>query len=90
MFDQLFRAAMKQTHVRVRALDNFAVHFKHQTQHAVRRGVLRAKIQRQVLDFSGRHQRSPFAPIVGLFIAGQHIVGALPGAHKIETAERLC
>ncbi len=44
--DQLFSAAMQQPHMRVRALHDFAVHFQHQTQHAMRRRMLRTEIDR--------------------------------------------
>ena len=44
VLDQFFGAAMKQSHVRIRALDNLAVHLKHQAQNAMRRRMLRTKI----------------------------------------------
>ncbi len=48
MLDQFFGAAVKQTDVRVDALDDFAVKFKHETQHPVSRRMLRTEIDREV------------------------------------------
>jgi hypothetical protein len=43
---------MQQPDVRVGTLDDFAVHFQHQTQHAVRRRVLRTEIEGVIADIS--------------------------------------
>jgi hypothetical protein len=40
VFDQLLGPAMQETNMRVNSLDNLAVEFEHETQHAVRRRVL--------------------------------------------------
>ena len=45
MLGQLLGGAVQQADVRIGALDHLAVQFQHQAQHAVRGGVLRAKIQ---------------------------------------------
>ena len=45
---------MQQADVRIGALDNFAVHFENQPQHAVRRRMLRPEIHREVLNLSHR------------------------------------
>ena len=47
---QLFGTAMQQPDVRIGALDHFAVHLEHEAQHAVRRRMLRAEVDRVVLD----------------------------------------
>jgi hypothetical protein len=49
---QLLGGAVQQADVRVGALDHFAVELQHQAQHAVRGRVLRAEVQRVVLDLS--------------------------------------
>ena len=49
---QLFGGAVEQTDVRVGALDDFAVHLQHQTQHAVRGRVLRTEVEGVVADIS--------------------------------------
>ena len=41
---------MQQADVRVGALDHLAVQLEHQAQHAVRRRMLRAEVQRVVAD----------------------------------------
>ena len=46
--DQLLGAAMQQPDVRVDTLDDLAVDFEHQTQHAVRRRMLRPEIDGEV------------------------------------------
>ena len=56
-FGQLFGGAVQQADVGVGALDDLAVQFKHEAQHAVRGRVLRAEVQGVVLDLS--HQCSP-------------------------------
>ncbi len=43
---------MEQTDVRISALDHFTVQLENQAQDAVRRRMLRAKIHREVLEFS--------------------------------------
>jgi hypothetical protein len=49
---------VQQADVRVGALDDLAVQFQHQAQHAVRGRVLRAEVQRVVLDL-GHGQCNP-------------------------------
>ena len=41
---------MQQSDMRIGAFDEFAVHFQDQAQHAVRRRMLRAEIQRMRVD----------------------------------------
>ncbi len=55
VLDQLFRAPVQQTDMRVRALDHFAVHFQDQAQHAVGRRVLRTEVQVEILDLGFGH-----------------------------------
>ena len=50
VLDQLLGTAMEQADMRIDALDDFAVQFHHQTQHAVRRRMLRAEIDRVIVD----------------------------------------
>ena len=45
---QLLGAAMQEADMRVDALDHFAVELEHQAQHAVRRRMLRPKVDREV------------------------------------------
>jgi hypothetical protein len=47
---QLLGGAVQQPDVRVGALDDLAVEFQHQAQHAVRGRVLRTEVQGVVLD----------------------------------------
>jgi hypothetical protein len=54
---ELLSRPMQQADMRVGALDDLAVEFQHQSQHAVRRRVLGAKVHRVVLDFS--HEIQP-------------------------------
>ena len=55
-FRELLGRTMQQADVRVRLLHDLAVHFEHETQHAVRSGVLRAEVHRVTLDLS--HERA--------------------------------
>lgn len=48
---QLLGGAVQQADMRVGALDDFAVELEDQAQHAVRGRVLRAEVERVVLDF---------------------------------------
>ena len=50
VLDQLFGAAMQQADMRIDAGDDFAVEFEHEAQHAVRRRMLRAEVDREVAD----------------------------------------
>jgi hypothetical protein len=50
VLDQLLRATVQQPDVRVAPLDRLALQLQHQAQHAVRRRVLRPKVQRKVPD----------------------------------------
>ena len=45
---QLFGAAMQEAHMRVDALDDFAVQLQNQAQHAMRRRMLRAEVDVEV------------------------------------------
>ena len=49
-FHQLFGATVQQADVRVAAFNDLAVQLQHQTQHAVRRRVLRAEVDVEVTD----------------------------------------
>ena len=57
MFDQFLGPAMQKPNMRVNALDDLAVEFKHQTQHAVRRRVLRSEIDREIARSGFGHSR---------------------------------
>ena len=50
VLDQLLGAAVEQADVRVDALDDLAVELHDQPQHAVRRRVLRAEVDRVIAD----------------------------------------
>ena len=50
--DQLLGAAVQQADVGVGALDVLALELQHQPQHTVRRGVLRAEVEREVLHLA--------------------------------------
>ena len=50
VLDELLGAAVQQPDVRVGADHRLAVELEHQPEHAVRRGVLRPKVDREVLD----------------------------------------
>ena len=54
---ELLGRAVQQADVRVGALDHLAVELEHQAQHAVRRRVLRAEVQRVVADLRHRASR---------------------------------
>ena len=56
--DQLLGAAMQQADMRVDTLDDLAVELQHQAQHAVRRRMLRAEIDREVADVVLAHVRA--------------------------------
>ena len=53
---------MQQADVRIGLLDDFAVHLEHQAQHAVRRGMLRTEVQREIADLSHVRLRLHCAP----------------------------
>ena len=68
VFDQLLGAAMQQPDMRIDALDDLAVEFQHQPQHAMRRRMLRPEVDIEVADvgFSHRSLRSvPSPPLLG-------------------------
>ncbi len=48
LLDQLFGAAMQQADMRIDALDDLAVELQHETQHAVRRRMLRTEIDGEI------------------------------------------
>ncbi len=48
VLDQLFGAAVQEADMRIDALDDFAVEFEHQAQHAMRRRMLRPEIDGEV------------------------------------------
>jgi hypothetical protein len=50
VLDQLFGAAMEQADMRIDAVDDLAIEFHDEAQHAVRGRVLRAKIDREIVD----------------------------------------
>ncbi len=50
LLDQFFGAAMKQADMRIDAGNHFAVKLQHQTQHAVRRRMLRPKVDGKISE----------------------------------------
>ncbi len=50
ILDQLLGATMQQADMRIAALDDLAIQLHDEAQHAVRRGMLRAEVDRVVLD----------------------------------------
>jgi len=66
---------MQETNMRVNALDNLSVEFKHKTQYTVGRGVLGPEIDGEIADSSFGHddlallivQRRPFLQVPGEF-----------------------
>lgn len=57
--DQLFGAAMQKTDMRIDTLDDFAVQFQNQTQHAVRGRVFRTEVDREIADVMLSHSSAP-------------------------------
>jgi len=55
--------------MRVGTVDHLAVHFEDQTQHAVRRRVLRPEIQRMAVDFDRLGDRVDGRPIPHIDLA---------------------
>jgi hypothetical protein len=50
LLDQLFGAAMQKPDMRIDALDNLAIQLEDEPQHAVRRRVLRPKVDRKIAE----------------------------------------
>ena len=57
VLDQLLGAAVEQADMRIEPLDDLAVELHHQPQHAVRGGMLRAEVDRVVLDLDVARRR---------------------------------
>ncbi len=58
-FGKLLGAAMKETDMRIRALNNLTIEFEHQTQHPMCRRVLRSKVNGVVTNLShDRHSHN--------------------------------
>jgi hypothetical protein len=55
MLDQFFGPTMQETDMRIDALDNLAVKLKHKTEHAVGRGMLGPKVDREIAGRRFRH-----------------------------------
>ena len=55
VLNEFFGAAVQQPDMRVGSLNHLAVHFQHQTQHPVRRWVLRTKIHRYRFNLHFSH-----------------------------------
>jgi hypothetical protein len=58
-FDQLFDPAMEQADVRVDPNDNFSVQFDHEPKHAMRRRMLRPKVDREIPHRGVGHDKPP-------------------------------
>ena len=54
-FDQFFGPAMQEADMRVHSLDHFPIEIEHQTQHAMRRRVLRPEIHGESAQLGFRH-----------------------------------
>jgi hypothetical protein len=59
VLDEFFRAAVEQADMGIGALDDLAVQFQHQPQHAVRRGMLRPKVEGEVANCGFDHDGAP-------------------------------
>ena len=59
VLDQLLGTAVQQPDMGIGALDDLAVHLENQAQHAMRRGMLRSEVERDVLDLNFSHLRCP-------------------------------
>ena len=79
---QLFGAAMEEADMRIDALDDLAVEFEHEPQHAVGGRMLRSEVDREVAEVLVGHGR-----LARLLVAGQR--RALPGAQEVELTEFL-
>ena len=55
LLDQLFGAAMQEADMRIDALDDLAVKFEHQAQHAMRGRMLRTEIDGEIALGCVRH-----------------------------------
>jgi hypothetical protein len=55
VLDQLLSPAVQQADVRVNALDHFPIKLQHQTQHAVRCGMLGPEVDIELADFCFGH-----------------------------------
>ena len=94
VLDQLFGAAVQQADVRIDPLDNLAVQLHDHAQHAVRRRMLGAEVDRVVGDdliAGGRRllKLHGHALPLRLFIAGQDVFRPFPRAHEIELPQVL-
>ena len=76
VLDQLLGAAMQQADMRIDALDNLAVEFQHQAQHAVGRRMLRAEIDGESCGLVSQPS------VLRLLVARQHVFSAFPGLRK--------
>ena len=54
--DQLLRAAMKQSDMRINALDDLAIKLQHKTQHAMGRRMLRSEIDTEITKLMLGHE----------------------------------
>ena len=63
--DQLLGAAVEQPDMRVDPLDDLAVELQHEPEHAVRRRMLRAEIDREVADVVLGHDCFPGQSVLG-------------------------
>src|SRR5690606_6338291 len=59
VLDQLLGAARQKPDMRIDSLDDFAVEFEHEAQHAVRRRMLRAEVDREIALVVG-HRAIPW------------------------------
>ena len=66
VLDQLFGAAMQKSDMRIDALDNFAVEFEHEAQHAVGRRMLRPEIDGEIALCGAASAIMPPEPVLPL------------------------
>ena len=83
-FGELFGAAMQQPDVGIGALDDFAVHFQNQAQHAVRGRMLWAEIQCVVADFLFRFRSAACEGFIGRMRRSHFDASALRAADSPE------
>src|SRR5215475_7022079 len=70
VLDKFLGAAMQQADMRIEPLDDLAVHFHHEPQHAMRRRMLRPEVERHRLDLDFGHQALPSAGFVAFSSPG--------------------
>jgi hypothetical protein len=84
-FHQLLGAAMQEADMRIDAFDHLAVEFEHESQHAVRRWVLRPEVDQEVAEVRFGHEYGS-AAVQGLGSRRKTIVpSAAPARQMVGT-----